>query len=91
MDLAHGRQQLQGQAPSLDLAVFRQHGEFLGRKPSLAAEDVLVVLADERCPSENTSGRAIVDGALAWGDEAAAQLRVLHLLPETTIVQMGVV
>ncbi len=33
----------------------------------------------------------IVEGGLAELDEAAAQFRVLHLLPETSIVQMGVV
>ena len=31
-------------------------------------------------------GRAVVEGGLAWVDEVAAQLRVLHLLPETPIV-----
>src|SRR5256886_14858994 len=49
------------------------------------------MLADERCPSRETPGRAVVEGSLAWVDKATAQLRVLHLLPETPIVQMGVV
>src|SRR5689334_17514828 len=79
------------QAPALDDSTLRQHGEFLGRQPQFAAEDVLVVLADERRSSGDPPRRAVVEGGLAGVDEATAQFRVLHLLPETAVVQMGIV
>ena len=48
------------------------------------------MLADQRCPSGDPPGRAVVDRCFPRIDEAAAKFRMLHLLPETPIMQMGV-
>ena len=49
------------------------------------------MLADQRCPSGDPPGGAIIDRCLARVDKAAAELRVLNLFPEAAIMQVGVV
>ncbi len=48
------------------------------------------MLADQRRPSRDPPRRAVIDRRLARIDEAAAKLGMLHLLPETAIVQVSV-
>ena len=75
---------------ALNHATFRQHGEFTARQSQLVAEDFRVVLADERRPSGNSPGRAVIDRGLAWVDEAAAEFRVLceaHGGPDSLVVK----
>ncbi len=74
-----------------DHTTFRQNGELTARQSQFVAEDFRVVLADQRCPAGDPPGRAVVDRRLAWVDEAAAEFRMLHLLPETAIMQVGIV
>src|SRR5215469_6053944 len=74
-----------------DHATFCQDRELPVRQSQFVAKDFRVVLADQRRSSGDPPGRAVIDGRLAWIDEAATQLRVLHLLPETAIMQVGIV
>ena len=70
---------------------FCQNRELAAGQPQFAAEDFRVVLADQRRPLGDPRGRAIIDGCLAWIDEAAAELRVLDVFPEAAVMQVGIV
>src|SRR5713226_5701986 len=76
---------------SLDHTTFRQNGKRTAGQSQFVAEDLRVVLADQRCPSGDPPGRAIIDRRFAGVDKAAAELRVLHLLPEAAVSEVGVV
>src|SRR4029453_11943600 len=54
-------------------------------------EDLDVMLADQRWPPRDPPGRAVIDGRLAGIREAAAELRMLDLLPEASVVEVWVV
>src|SRR6266404_8884610 len=75
----------------LDHTIFRQNRELRARQSQFVAEDFCVVLADQRCPSGDPPRGAVIDRGLAGVDKAAAELRVLHLFPETAIMQVDVV
>src|SRR5438477_165660 len=71
--------------------IFRQNQKLPARQSKFIAEDFDIVFADQRCPPGDPPGRTVIDRRLAWVGEAATELRVFHLLPETAIVQMGIV
>ena len=71
--------------------IFRQNQKLPARQSQFIAEDFDIVLADQRRPPGDPPGRTVIDRRLARVDEAAAEFRVLHLLPETAIVQMRIV
>ena len=79
------------QTESLNHTIFRQYAQLTPRQSQLVAEDFGVVLADQRRASGDLPGRAVVDRRLARVDEAAADLRVLYLFPETAVMQVEVV
>src|SRR6516162_498475 len=78
-------------ATRLDHTVFCQHAQLTARQSQFAAENFGVVLADQWCPSGDPPRRAVIDGRLTRVDEAAAELRVFDLFPETAIMQVGVI
>ncbi len=49
------------------------------------------MLADQRCSLSDLPGRPVVNGSLAWISKVPPKLRVFHLLPKTTVMQVGVV
>src|SRR6185369_3655102 len=79
-----------GYSPS-DHMILRQNQKLPARESQLIAEDFDVVFADQRCAPGDAPGSTVIDRRLARVGEAAAELRVFHLLPETAIVQMGIV
>src|ERR1700741_1910507 len=74
-----------------DHAIFRQNRELAARQPKFAAEDVHIVLADQRRPSGKPPRRSVVYGRLARIDEATAEFRMLHVFPEAAVMQVEVV
>src|SRR5262245_11474561 len=75
----------------LDHMIFRQNQKLSAREAQFIAEAFDIVFADQRRPSGDPPGRTVVDRSLTRVGEAAAELRVFHLLPETAIVQMTIV
>src|SRR5690242_11991990 len=82
---------LQGRCVSLDDLVFRQNRQLITGQSQLAAKYLHVMFADQRRPPGEPPGRITEYRCLAWVDEATSEFRVLHLLPEATILQMKVI
>ena len=75
----------------LDHTIFGENRELTARQSQFVAKDFRVVLADQRRPPGDPPRRAVINGGFAWVDKAAAELRVLDLFPETTVLQVGVI
>src|SRR4051795_4101782 len=76
---------------SLDHAVLGQDCQLAARQAQFAAENLSVVLADQRRAPGDLPGRSAIDRGLAGIDEAAAEFGMLDGLPESAVVQMRVV
>src|SRR5947208_14032902 len=73
----------------LDHARFSQEGQFGFWHPEFCAENLLVVLADERGTPGDAPGRTIVDRRPARIDEAASEFRVLGFFTEVEHPELG--
>jgi len=78
-------------SPSLDDARFSQEGQLGFLQPECSAENLLVVLADERGTPGDAPGRTVVDCRSTRVDEAASEFRVLDFREEAAVAQMLIV
>jgi hypothetical protein len=60
--------------------IFRENRQLGSRKPKFVANDLDVVLADQRCPPRYPPARSVIDCRLSGVREAAAEFRMLDLL-----------
>src|SRR6266849_4277944 len=75
----------------LDDSRFSQEGQLGFLHPEFSAENLLVVLADERGTPGDAPGRTVVDRRSARVDETASEFRVLDFRKEVAVVQMLIV
>src|SRR4029450_13803703 len=78
-------------SPSLDDARFSQESQLGFLQPECSAENLLVVLADERGTPGDAPGRTVVDRRPAGANEAASKCRVLDFSEEAVVAQMLIV
>src|SRR5713101_2827621 len=75
----------------LDDSRFSQEGQLGFLHSEFSAENLLVVLADERGTPGDAPGRTVVDRRPARIDEAASEFRVLDFCEEAAVAQMLIV
>src|SRR5215471_16415628 len=75
----------------LDHPRLSQEGQLGFLHPEFSAENLFVVLADERGTPRDTPGRTVVDRRPARVDETASEFRMLDFREEATVAQMLIV